>query len=629
MTLATGTVLNQRYRIVKLLGQGGFGAVYRAWDLALKRPCAVKENLAVTAEAQRQFEREARLLANLSHPNLPRVIDHFSLPGQGQYLVMDFVEGQDLDELMQQAGGPLPEARLLPWIGQICEALEYLHRQNPAIIHRDIKPGNIRITPQGQAMLVDFGIAKIYDPRAKTTVGARAVTPGYSPTEQYGQGSTDARTDIYALGATLYNLLTNQTPVESVQRTLGAPLPAPSQYNPHISPNTEHVVLHAMALLPEQRFASIGEFRRSLVHGDQAPQVLRTAQMAAPQTASYSPPVSSTARMPVAPAPTTAAPAPTAVRQVPWGWIGAGVIMLLVVSVALLAGGGLTSESARATSLARTATALALNPTSAPAVPSDTPSPEVGHTPASFTSTPYHPPTETPYLPPSETPYMPPSETAYVPPTATPWPTDTPPTAPQIGDSQVSSVDGMQMIYVGGFWIDRTEVTNAMYALCVRAGACPPPAEASSNTRDDYYGSSSYANYPVVKINVKQASAYCAWAGRRLPTTAEWQKAAGKQSGSTYPWGNDIDCNYANIKMGDNFCVGDTSAVGSYPLGASPVGALDMAGNVFEWVSDRCSQGNTVLGGCWNDGPEAARLDATYCRTPDSTSSKLGFRCAQ
>ncbi len=191
MTLSTGTIINQRYRIVNLLGQGGFGAVYKAWDLNLSRPCALKENLDASAEAQKQFNREAVILANLIHPHLARVIDYFSIPDQGQYLVMDFVEGDDLQQILDKSG-PQPESRVIEWIGQICDALAYLHRQKPPIIHRDIKPANIKIDPEGKAVLVDFGVAKIWDPNMRTTQGARAITPGFSPFEQYGQAPTDA-----------------------------------------------------------------------------------------------------------------------------------------------------------------------------------------------------------------------------------------------------------------------------------------------------------------------------------------------------------------------------------------------------------------------------------------------------
>ena len=131
MTLNSGDVLVNRYRIVKLVGQGGFGAVYRAWDTSLGVPVAVKENLDTSAEAQHQFEQEARLLAPLRHDNLPRVSDHFFISGQGQYLVMDFVEGKSLEALLAERGGPLPEAEALRWIAQVCNALDYLHTRTP------------------------------------------------------------------------------------------------------------------------------------------------------------------------------------------------------------------------------------------------------------------------------------------------------------------------------------------------------------------------------------------------------------------------------------------------------------------------------------------------------------------
>jgi serine/threonine protein kinase len=263
MPLQTGQVLNNRYRIVKLLGQGGFGAVYRAWDSNLNRPCAVKENMDVSPEAQRQFTREATVLANLSHPNLPRVTDHFILPGQGQYLVMDFVEGDDLASILRERG-PIPVQQAIVWISQVADALTYLHTRSPVVVHRDIKPANIRITPDGRAMLVDFGLVKVYNPQLRTTLGARAVTPGYAPPEQYGQGSTDARSDIYALGATMYNILTGQEPLESVQRMSGGQLKPINQINPNVSSAITQAIDQAMRLEPTQRFQNVSELKSAL-----------------------------------------------------------------------------------------------------------------------------------------------------------------------------------------------------------------------------------------------------------------------------------------------------------------------------------------------------------------------------
>ncbi len=263
MPLTTGQILNNRYRIVRLLGQGGFGAVYRAWDLNLQKACALKENLDVSPTAQAQFQREAKILSSLTHPNLVRVTDYFTLPGQGQYLVMDLVEGDNLQSILQSSPHGLHESQVLPWIQQVCDALTYLHSHNPPVIHRDIKPANIRINSQGQATLVDFGISKLYDPYRATTMGARAVTPGYSPQEQYSMGLTDARSDIYALGATFYTLLTGQVPVESVLRT-ATPLEPPRSWNTSISPQVEVVILKAMAIAPAQRYATAADLKLDL-----------------------------------------------------------------------------------------------------------------------------------------------------------------------------------------------------------------------------------------------------------------------------------------------------------------------------------------------------------------------------
>ena len=245
MALSEGQILHNRYRVEAQLGQGGMGALYRAWDMHLELGVAVNENLDISPEAQRQFSREARILARVSHSNLPRVTDHFFIEGQGQYLVMDYIDGEDLKTIVESEGA-LPEPQALQWISQICDALAYLHNLPSPIIHRDIKPANIRIRADGRAMLVDFGIAKIFDPAIITTSGAQLVTPGYSPPEQYGLGQTDSRSDIYSLGATIYHLLTGQKPPESVQRMAGTPTPPMRMYNPKLSSSVEEVVSRAM-----------------------------------------------------------------------------------------------------------------------------------------------------------------------------------------------------------------------------------------------------------------------------------------------------------------------------------------------------------------------------------------------
>jgi serine/threonine protein kinase/Tol biopolymer transport system component len=349
--MRSGTVLQNRYRIEQELGRGGFGAVYRAWDINLKKPCAVKENLDTSPEAQRQFEREAIVLANLSHPNLPRVTDHFVIEDQGHYLVMDFVEGEDLESHLERRGRvPVPQALL--WTSQVADALIYLHSRKPPVVHRDIKPANIRITPEGHAMLVDFGLVKIYDPNMQTTLGARAVTPGYAPPEQYGKGTTDPRTDIYALGATLYKLLTGQDPLESVRRMVGKHMTPANQIDRNIPAYVNQAIERAMMLEPNQRFQSAAEFKEALK--EPAPRVDATMVVR---------PVPETQVRPASPAPTPASmhvpSIPVAVppmkpktrnRSVLWLGIGAVVILFLGAVVVLgIWAMGTQNESAKKT----------------------------------------------------------------------------------------------------------------------------------------------------------------------------------------------------------------------------------------------------------------------------------------
>jgi hypothetical protein len=263
MALEKGYLLYGRYRIDIVLGRGGMGSVYKALDENLGIPVAVKENLFTTEEYARQFRREATILAGLRHSNLPRVTDHFVIAGQGQYLVMDYIDGDDLRSRIEK--GNLPNERLtVDWARQICDALNYLHNRQPPVVHRDIKPGNIRVTSEGRAVLVDFGLARLLE-GPTTTTGAKAMTPGYSPPEQYGASRTDSRTDIYALSATMYTLLTGAMPEDGLERALGQKTLTPIRTrNPKISPGVAAAIERALEVLPENRFQTIGEFQKAL-----------------------------------------------------------------------------------------------------------------------------------------------------------------------------------------------------------------------------------------------------------------------------------------------------------------------------------------------------------------------------
>lgn len=276
--LPTGEVLRGRYRIRERIGQGGMGSIYLADDIRLQgRLCALKEveydralPESILEEAREQFLREATVLARLDHPNLPKVSDYFSVETR-DYLVMDYVPGEDLRALMLNARRRktfLKESDVLNWASQLADALTYLHSQEPPIVHRDIKPSNLKVMPRGLLKLVDFGLVKVLAPNEVTiTVIQGQGTALYTPLEQYGGDSahTDVRSDIYAFGATLYHLLTNEAPAEARSRFLNPELlTPPRQINPEISLRTERAILRAMSLHPDERPQTMEDFRAYL-----------------------------------------------------------------------------------------------------------------------------------------------------------------------------------------------------------------------------------------------------------------------------------------------------------------------------------------------------------------------------
>jgi formylglycine-generating enzyme required for sulfatase activity len=590
MPLSQGQILNNRYRIETLLGQGGFGAVYRVWDTNLERPMALKENLDTSPEAQRQFKREAQILFDLSHPNLPKVIDCFIIPDQGQYLVMEFVEGEDLGEKLRLVGSPLPEARVLDWVGQVCDALTYLHNQNPPVIHRDIKPANIKVTPAGKVMLVDFGIAKLFDPELRTTVGARAVTPGYSPPEQYGRSATDAQSDIYALGATAYHLLTGQLPPDSIDvlSSSAAPLRPAHEVNLAVSPQVSGAVERAMQLNRANRWSSIAEFKIALLPSPlpPLPQNWERIRGGEEQTVVVQP----ATFLPQTVALEVAEPAPASRRRL---WLGVGLGGLGLAGVVLLGlvVWGLSSLLG-------------------------------GRKPTQFIDAKGVP-------------------MALVP--AGEF---------QMGSDNGSQDEKpVHTVYLDAFYMDVYEVTNARYAECVSTKACQPPTQTGSSTRRSFYSDAQYADYPVIYVTWAMAKAYCTWRGGNLPTEAQWEKAArGGLQGMDYPWGNEQPVCEKGAQNGANFegcgSSNDTKAVGSYsPNG---YGLFDLAGNVWEWVRDWYSEsyyssqtsftnpfgptsgdGRVVRGGSWRSYSILLRVADRFRNVPLYNYYDIGFRCSR
>jgi eukaryotic-like serine/threonine-protein kinase len=273
--LPPNTILRERYRIIHQLGHGGMGAVYQAMDENLSCVVAVKETFATTDEQRRAFRREAELLANLSHPALPRVTDHFT-HGEGQFLVMQFVPGHDLAELLELREQPFPVAKVLDWADQLLDALEDLHSSAPPIIHRDIKPANLKVTPKGKVLLLDFGLAKGFagqmstadaDSRGKSIYG---YTAHYAPLEQMRGVGTDQRSDLYSLAATLWTLLTGKIPPDALTRVGEKedgnpdPLRPAHEINPQVSVTVSNVLARAMSLNRNQRQATAADLRNEL-----------------------------------------------------------------------------------------------------------------------------------------------------------------------------------------------------------------------------------------------------------------------------------------------------------------------------------------------------------------------------
>jgi serine/threonine protein kinase len=476
MPLVPGQVVHGRYRVIALLSQGGMGAVYEVMDTTLNVRCALKEMIPYPGTAgsalpqlREQFQQEAQLLAGLRHPNLPRVSDHFEEDGNA-YLVMDFVYGRRLDEVITQEGA-LTEDEVLGWARQLMEALAHCHEQG--VIHRDVKPQNVKITWQGQAMLLDFGLAKLVDPddpRTRTVMRGLG-TPEYAPPEQYDtkQGRTDPRTDIYSLGATLYHALAGEPPPTVSERVVDPESLMPvRQHRNDISERTEQVLAKAMALQPQQRFQNIAEMYQALF-GSSLPAQVRTESIA-----------------PSGMDTTLLAEPAKPISFLPWirgtglridRRLGAGLLFVTLVSVVTVisvlasraSGGSVATATPTATATVFVTMTSTYTPTATPsptATPTATPTsrpptrrptatseaedlrpaaasptptrvfiPSPTYTPAPPTNTPESEPdrrrpTNTPEPQPTPTPKPDPTDTPKPPPTDTPRP---PPTPPQQG----------------------------------------------------------------------------------------------------------------------------------------------------------------------------------------------------
>jgi len=291
--LPRGTILQDRYRIVKRLGSGGMGAVYEAIDRRLDITVALKETFSADHRLRRQFAREARLLARLDHPALPRVIDYFTESNRA-FIVMQFIPGPDLANVIGRKRGPFPRKEVIAWADQLLDALIYLHAPERQVVHRDIKPHNLKLSAAGQIALLDFGLAK--SEHTESSLNSRrsvfGFTPRYSPPEQIQDLGTTPRSDIYALGATLYHLLTGVKPPDAMTRATALadgqldPLLPAHQLQAEVGAELAIVLNCAMALNPDDRHASAADFREALLRVDYSRwAVANEFALAAPKSA--------------------------------------------------------------------------------------------------------------------------------------------------------------------------------------------------------------------------------------------------------------------------------------------------------------------------------------------------------
>ena len=511
-----------RYEIEEHLGAGAHADVYRAADPLLKRKVALKvlkPALIADEDAFARFTREAQVLANLPHPHIAWVWDMGEADGS-YYLAMRYVEGKSLDKVIAERGA-LAWTEALQAVQQVADGLQFAH--DKGLVHRDIKPQNIIISQADGAVLTDFGLVRAIVSSGGTSTGAMLGTPHYMAPEVWEIEESNSASDQYALACVLVEMLTGKILFDGktppiVMAKHFRPLELPASLGRGVPAGVENILRKALAHKPADRYASVKEFTAALA----------TSQMISTETMTPPSP-------------------PPPIKWAWWPWMVGGIGLALAVMIFN-------------------------NPN--PIAPAATQTP-----PSSATQ--MQAPTQAPAATTTKAPVV--DSTTSIP-------------TPVLGiGSTLAGVDGMTLLYVpaseftmgsdngnenpihqvklDSYWIDQTEVTNEQYAICVSGNKCTAP---SNNI---YIENPAFDTFPVVYVNWNQARIYCEWAERRLPTEAEWEKAARGTEGRTYPWGNVIP---SDNNMNSQ---GIIEEVGKYPNGVSPYGALDLAGNAWEWVN--------------------------------------------
>jgi serine/threonine-protein kinase len=558
--------------------------------------------------AVKRFYEEAKILAKLRHPNLPRVIDHFTNKGK-YYLVMDFIEGEDLETILKKENrNGIPEGNVIEYSTQILDVLAYLHNLNPPILYRDLKPANIMLQKNdGKAMLIDFGIARSVEPDAevkKTAIG----TEGYCSPEQY-RGNPETRSDLYSLGATMHEILTGTEPLVPFQFTPVIEL------NPKISQKTNDIVMKSLKLRPEERFNSAEEMKNALLS---PVQEIGLQKSATPVSSVYS------RRDEILAAKRTGSNysgAPSAKDKITV-WATGTPLSRDKISVSAPYSVTPPSQEQRISAGAP----YSVTP------PSQEQRISVG---ATYSVT-----------PPSQEQRI----SAGVPYSVTPA------SCKEVPEGMVLIPAG-EFIYgydysdascrpqdkytLKAFYIDKYPVTNVMYRRFIKETNRKVPYMEGSETEIYNWSQTTKnyppgkANHPVVMVSWFEAMEYAKWAKKRLPTELEWEKAARGTDGRLYPWGDKWENGKANCNVGGP---GSTSPKDEFMGDRSPYGVMDMAGNIKEWTDDfyypypykgeKKGKMKVIRGGSWSEHPN---FSFTYLRNrnlPHYKANNMGFRCA-
>jgi serine/threonine-protein kinase len=638
-----------RYELLGELGRGAMGVVYKARDPKIDRLIALKviapaEGLdaAQREESRERFHREARAAGRLTHPNIVTVHDVGEDQGRA-YLVMEFIEGETLDQILRSRR-PLPLDEVLAIADQVAQALDYAHARS--VIHRDIKPANILLTRDGVVKVTDFGIARFAGAEA-TQTGRTLGTPSYMSPEQIAGLSLDGRSDIFSLGSVLYELLSGEKafPGETIGTIVYRivhedPIPL-RRLNPAFPPGLDTCLMKALAKDPARRYARAGDLPRDLrsaAVGGLVPADSRTA---------------ATVTLPTPPR----VPPPTRPRMPLWPWLAAGgaAMVGLILFAAMRERiprelpvppppppvvRAAEGDAAKATAAAEEAARLKADQSAAAQKRIEEEKARLAREQASLEADRRKAAREAARQKAAE-------EEAR---------------RPKPGTTQRQGVDNAEMVYIPAgtftmgdthgdgqrneqpphqvslraFWLDYTDVTNAQFAQFVRAVRFHPRAAWLNEAQGK-------DQHPVVHVTWDDAVAYCLWAGKRLPTEAEWEYAARGTDGRKYPWGETWDPSRARFRGNTG---GQTTApAGSYATSASPFGILDLAGNVWQWTGslerpypyvatdgreDPSAPGKRIVrGGAWESRPEDLRTSVRWGVEPTVEEAFIGFRCAQ